>query len=1388
MKEFTGRKYEWEGFSEDDWWGAEENYGNQSPEWYTDEYREYLGTLEAQPSDEPTGDDDEDDGYAGYQNINDMMGDDDDDFDDSKSIYSQLGNTASDETPKQEAPVKSSRPERQERRNREEKSEPDASALVKKVSDAFMSRCQSPNNDAKSLLEILWVNELLAETLQTESMTAINEIAGTDEWKKTACKFFVAFYTLAFRGGIDFDKFIKDKAKTVGFSELSIFTKIYELDGVGNVALKGLDITSLTEQMGKTIDDSRTLTEAEGKTAYTEVDFNNDVSEIVKFVTEKRTSLNIDEKKQDLLDAFLDSVAPDYLDIVQSTIISELVPMWSVHPYKALFYGYTAKRMPEEAEFGKELPSGVETTFMYAISPLAKKLEKDKRFTTSRLQLEDISQTLAKDNGLIIEESRSYDVDKIVEGYCKDKSSVLYFPRKHEEFLRYSKWGYVGDGYCNADTSSLVNPETYYKKELKKGMEQTVLAACSAYLDKEHSGWDSLESLEEDKKIVKDLRDFMLYLGRCLVCVFPVTQLDFKPGKRGTYGIARFGFRLVAPEVTKSYPTILTEKSLLKQACDTNTVDVIGAKGSLQFNPDDYFTKVWIIHIVKDSNFVYAQPQFAYKVLKMLQRQGRKLSWKDEILIGENEDFTPYTFSKGSKFHDNKLHCIFAGSRSGKGVMCSNIFCTAIASSMPIFYLDGKPDTATLLYSLSKGRMFAINSGNYVNKFDPDDYFKYTQDINNFRIPSVLKQEPCFNDIKSLNYMAYIKGALLVLELTFYLTKVKTGAFAEWAKKTGVTKNGFVLVLDELNIFFSEYGSTLYGKALSYHKNASKLGKKLTRKKDETDEAFNERLKEELNSDGGIIANIPNVYSTMLMESLRNTITTLSGIANAKQGGIADNLHIFMIGQNLSEIISSINFSAKSASTLLPIINADSNTQMYEAKGGGVNHFLTTVLSACAAKADVTAGFGGPQKYNYLGQNSNTEVSNRLNGERRMFAFKSGNLASEEFMNSVQPKDGEHVNTYDWHFFKPYLILNDSLTPPMIYKDDMFEYNNEDEDAIKDFLDVKDSENVLIGDSVVEGDYLKHIIAAGQQNIASKYTNSDGKSELRLLKSQYAGQSLFFLNKAGVSVVPVIYQNGVDEDDDLGNRYEDMFKTVQFHSGTGFEGYMRMIAKGLGVSADIISDTLALSGEVVNKYIQMVYGYKGDFKQFVLDFTVPAYPVGFSMSDVDPETGAYNMVNRYARYFRFKAQYKPFLKDVYGNLGIDFLYGESGGNNVNITSSTPESRMNDPKYNNGFFANKGEESDDSAEPQYEKSDSFKDTTTYTSEKAETPDNSTEEAKKPRTDAEIRAEVEAEYGDMLKNNIIPRLRSKHKYKASLTVDIMYEIMIQCMVEAVKERGE
>lgn len=105
-----------------------------------------------------------------------------------------------------------------------------------------------------------------------------------------------------------------------------------------------------------------------------------------------------------------------------------------------------------------------------------------------------------------------------------------------------------------------------------------------------------------------------------------------------------------------------------------------------------------------------AEPLFGYTIQRLNQRKNRSAGWNN-LLIGQSASGKELYASKTSdiKLQNYFIHNIIAGSRSGKGVMTMNILANALAAGKPVFYLDRKPDMASMLYGLSKGRQFIVN-------------------------------------------------------------------------------------------------------------------------------------------------------------------------------------------------------------------------------------------------------------------------------------------------------------------------------------------------------------------------------------------------------------------------------------------------------------------------------------------------------------------------------------------------------------------------------------------------------------------------------------------------------------------------------------------------------
>ena len=127
------------------------------------------------------------------------------------------------------------------------------------------------------------------------------------------------------------------------------------------------------------------------------------------------------------------------------------------------------------------------------------------------------------------------------------------------------------------------------------------------------------------------------------------------------------------------------------------------------------FVKLQIQILVSDND---GQMQ-ATQTLNTMFENHRLPQWK-RVLLGEGLDGNPVNCEKFMGKSNNvsdRAYAIYAGSRSGKGIMTNTLLVHAICSGVKIAYIDGKPDTSIQLGQLAwkKGKEAFIFDGAYDN-------------------------------------------------------------------------------------------------------------------------------------------------------------------------------------------------------------------------------------------------------------------------------------------------------------------------------------------------------------------------------------------------------------------------------------------------------------------------------------------------------------------------------------------------------------------------------------------------------------------------------------------------------------------------------------------------
>lgn len=126
---------------------------------------------------------------------------------------------------------------------------------------------------------------------------------------------------------------------------------------------------------------------------------------------------------------------------------------------------------------------------------------------------------------------------------------------------------------------------------------------------------------------------------------------------------------------------------------NTNAIDIKQiAKENFSKN------NVLTLSIVYDSKKANSSSLFAHEIINRLADAGSLPSW-DNALLGKKEDGS-YLFWQdftGSAEPYKRNYTIYAGSRSGKGVMTSTLVASAMCDKRHIFYTDGKPENGACL-------------------------------------------------------------------------------------------------------------------------------------------------------------------------------------------------------------------------------------------------------------------------------------------------------------------------------------------------------------------------------------------------------------------------------------------------------------------------------------------------------------------------------------------------------------------------------------------------------------------------------------------------------------------------------------------------------------------
>lgn len=764
-------------------------------------------------------------------------------------------------------------------------------------------------------------------------------------------------------------------------------------------------------------------------------------------------------------------------------------------------------------------------------------------------------------NGSVqVKKDRQFNYTEIVKASKNSSEPPFYYPYKILELV--SKCGVLQQddytftkktkalNYTKIPSGTVGNHENYLK-HIVSYFESSIIdyIFTSLYIEcLVNDDFKNLNAMDKENYLVQQVKEnsktylqavkeslyFFVNSVTTAVVISDLTCMDVPIGE-GMYDIKvnSIKFMLCVPEAGINNETYVTN---LAQNKGLVLDDLKNLESSLYNSSDETYQMVDLKYVV-DAQLALGLPDFAYKALAELTKQGVALNWQN-ILLGNSikDDLITSTPSGNICLQANRVHWIFAGSRSGKGVMCYNIFTTAMASGLPIFYMDRKPDTSAAMREIAPN-MFAVNGADYKPEIDYKGTFAYSAKRTTFKnIPSYLSH---LSDDELRDY-AYMRGILLTFALLGLGDKYKD---TEFGKELARSISSPIVVIDEFSNFFHDFlgpkfhqqgwfNSALSDKkisekfknyAVAIEKAKGKLNKKSESKTDdEADKiALNNALQDKPDLAGLYMAAVAKGYSKVL--------STFKNAINAG-GSLVPNMHVFVIGQNLDEILDGSNTFASD------FISSD--TKLYKVSPGICplvscldNFDSDFILGANLKKAAITADPLFKKNSGYV------------NLEKRFFAYKKGVKLKTELTNIISNGDASAYTP-----FKPFLILNNAEQPP------------------------ENIASINLAPTRAEREKIRK-----------------GILDDSLRPSQFVGQCLCNVEDAGLEWKDLLGANPSEHDPSI------------LHDGVGLPGYVERMAQANSVPLSDIVDKLNKSGELMNKFVKEVYGYPGTWEEFIYD-------------------------------------------------------------------------------------------------------------------------------------------------------------------------------------------
>ena len=318
-----------------------------------------------------------------------------------------------------------------------------------------------------------------------------------------------------------------------------------------------------------------------------------------------------------------------------------------------------------------------------------------------------IRQTINASGLKICETRNAWDIAELVlTGRTSDgketasASDRLYFPNKMLEFaygLETPKE--TEGGRTNYPRHSDAESWDKYSKVVKKSLEQVFeVLVISVVRNKKAEGVDDIASPEIRNTIDTSIERIKQAFLTC-VMVAEVVQIG------GILGLLKL--KILDPYGLDISQNIATSVAYEAYSMQDSTKAV--SRNVVTDPSSPYYS----VHTFEgDSKMVNAMPLFAFKAATSLKQAGRPITYAQMILGIDTNDNILQNGSGKVNMTPKITHYTIARSRAGKGVEGLSKLANAIKSGKPVFYLDNKPDMASMVMELCR-EAFAVNGGDY---------------------------------------------------------------------------------------------------------------------------------------------------------------------------------------------------------------------------------------------------------------------------------------------------------------------------------------------------------------------------------------------------------------------------------------------------------------------------------------------------------------------------------------------------------------------------------------------------------------------------------------------------------------------------------------------------